>query len=74
MSTILYGNMRVEIVSNVGARVQRVSLRQATIDLFHPRQPGALRKLRMLGREREAADAFAAIQAGRPADTARLRC
>ena len=38
----------VEIVSNVGARIQRVSFRQAAANLFHPRQPGALRKLLML--------------------------
>jgi hypothetical protein len=67
MSAILYGNLHGEIVGNVGARIQRVSLRQATIDLFRPRHAGALRKPPMLERERDAADAFAAIRAGRPA-------
>ena len=67
MSTILYGNLRVEIVSNVGARIQRVSFRQATADLLHPRQPGALRKPLMRDREQQTADGFAAIQARRPA-------
>jgi hypothetical protein len=67
MSAILYGNLRAEIVGNVGARIQRVSLRQATVDLFRPRHAGALRKPLMLEREWDAADAFAAIRAGRPA-------
>ena len=67
MSAVLYGNLRAEIVSNVGTRIHRVTLRQATSDLLRPSQPGAPRKPPMLDREREAADAFAAIQAGRPA-------
>ena len=67
MSTILYGNLRVEIVSNVGARIQRVSFRQAAADLLHPRQPGALRKPLMRDREQQVADGFAAIQARLPA-------
>ena len=67
MSAVLYGNLRAEIINDAGARIQRVSLRQATVDLLHPRQPGALQKPLMLGREREAADAFAAIEDGRPA-------
>ena len=66
MSAILYGNLRAEIVSNAGARIERVSLRQATVDLLHPRPPEALQKPLMLGREGEAADALAAIQGGRP--------
>jgi len=40
MSSILYGNLQAEIVSNAGARIQRVSLRQTTADLLRPRQPG----------------------------------
>jgi hypothetical protein len=67
MSAIFYGNLRAEVVSNLGARIQRVSLRRATIDLLRPRQPLALKKPLMLDREQEAADAFAAIRAGRPA-------
>ena len=67
MSAVLYGNLRAEIVSNVGTRIHRVTLRQATSDLLRPSQPGAPRKPPMLDRKREAADAFAAIQAGRPA-------
>ena len=64
---ILYGNLRAEIVSDAGARIQRVGLRQSAADLLAPRRSEALRKPLMLGRDREAADAFTAIRAGRPA-------
>jgi hypothetical protein len=37
MNAVLYGNLRAEIVSNVGARIQRVTFRQATSDLLRPR-------------------------------------
>jgi hypothetical protein len=65
MTAILYGNLRVEIVSDAGARVQRVSLTQAPPNQLRPGQPGALSKPLMLGREQEAADALAAVKAGR---------
>lgn len=29
MSAVLYGNLRAEIISNAGVRIQRVNLRQA---------------------------------------------
>jgi hypothetical protein len=67
MSAVLYGNIRAEIVSGVGVRLQRFTLRQATPYLPRQGQPVAVRKPLMLGREREVADAFAAIQAGQPA-------
>jgi hypothetical protein len=67
MNAVLYGNLRAEIVSNVGARLHRVTLRQATSDLLRPCQGRAPRKPLMLGREREVADAFATIRAGRSA-------
>jgi hypothetical protein len=67
VTAILYGNLRAEIVSNAGARIQRVGLRQSAADLLAPRRSEALRKPLMLGRDREAADAFTAIRAGRPA-------
>jgi hypothetical protein len=67
VTAILYGNLRAEIVSNAGARIQRVGLRQAAGDLLAPRRSEALRKPLMVGRDREVADAFAAIRAGRPA-------
>src|SRR5205823_10424959 len=67
MTAILYGNLRAEIVGNAGARIQRVRPRQAAADLLRPRQPDAPRKPLMLGRDREAADVFATIAAGRPA-------
>lgn len=67
MSAVLYGNLRAEIISNAGVRIQRVNLRQAAADLLSPRQPEAPRKPVMLDRDRETADAFAAIRARRPA-------
>lgn len=67
MTAILYGNLRAEIAGNAGARIQRVRPRQAAADLLRPRQPDPPRKPLMRGRDREAADAFATIAAGRPA-------
>ena len=67
MSAVLYGNIRAEIVSGVGVRLQRFTFRQATPYLPRPGQPVAVRKPLMLDREREVADAFVAIQAGQPA-------
>jgi hypothetical protein len=67
MTAILYGNLRAEIVGNAGARIQRVRPRQAATDPLALRQPDAPRKPLMLGRDRETADAFATIGAGRPA-------
>ena len=67
MTAILYGNLRAEIVSDAGVRIRRVRLQQAAADLLSPRRSEALRKPPMLGRDREAADAFTAIKAGRPA-------
>lgn len=67
MTAILYGNLRVEIISDTGARVQRLGFSQAAPDLLRPSQAEALRNPPMLGREREVADAFAAIEAGQSA-------
>jgi len=67
MTAILYGNLRAEIVGDAGVRLQRVRSRRAAADLLRPRQLDAPRKPLMRGRDREAADAFATIAAGRPA-------
>src|SRR6266566_3671760 len=67
MTAILYGNLRVEIAGNAGARVQRLRSRPAVAELLAPRQPDAPPEPLILGRDREAADAFATIAAGRPA-------
>ena len=67
MSAVLYGNIRGEIVSGAGMRLQRCTLRLATPYRPRPGQPVAMRKPLMPDREREVADAFAAIQAGQPA-------
>ena len=49
MTAILYGNLRVEIISDIGARVQRVGLIRPAGGLFRQtsRGPQAL----MLGEE-----------------------
>ena len=52
MSTILYGNLRAEIIDDAGVRLQRISLRQGTADLLYHRGSAALQKPLMLGRER----------------------
>ncbi len=67
VSTVLYGNLRAEIISNRGTRIQRVGFRQSDADLLSPRQPEETQKPLMVGRERQIADAVAAIRAGRPA-------
>ncbi len=66
MSAILYGNLSVEIASNRGARIERATLRQAATDMLRPQRSEARPGPLMLGRERESADAFAAIGSGRP--------
>jgi hypothetical protein len=67
MTGILYGNLRVEVIRDAGARVQRVGFGQAAVDLLRPSQAGTPWNPLMLGREREVAEAFAAIEAGQPA-------
>jgi hypothetical protein len=67
MNAIRYGNLRAEIVSDAGVRIQRVSPGPVAARLLAPRPPDAPRRPLMLGREREAADAFATIAAGQPA-------
>lgn len=66
MRAILYGNLQAEIFSGAGVRLTRVTLRQARSDLLRPGQPAAPYRPRMLGRERETAEALAVIQAGGP--------
>ena len=44
MSTILYGNLRAEIIDDAGVRLQRISLRQGTADLLHHCGSAALQK------------------------------
>src|SRR5258708_6524684 len=66
MNAILYGNLSVEIVSDLGTRLERVTLRQAATDLLRSRRPEQVPRSLMLGREREAAAAFDGIWAGGP--------
>jgi hypothetical protein len=67
MTGILYGNLRAEIVGDAGARIQRVRSRPAAAAMLTPHPPDAPRKPLIRGRDRELADAFATIAAGRPA-------
>ena len=66
MSAILYGNLSVEVVTDLGTRIERTVLRTAAADLLASRPPAAQPRPLMLGRERELADARRAIQAGLP--------
>ena len=67
MNAILYGNLSAEFISGKGVRLERVTLRLAPPDAYRPRLPEPLPRPAMLGRERQSAEALAAIQAGRPA-------
>jgi hypothetical protein len=66
MTAILYGNLSVEIVSSLGARIERATLRQDVSDMLSPQHPEVLPGPPMLGREQESRDALAAIQSGQP--------
>src|SRR5215470_6970804 len=66
MSAILYGNLSVEIVSRDGARITRTTLRQNPLDLLRPQRPEAPARPLILGRQQQSADAFRAVQQGRP--------
>src|SRR5262245_10715458 len=67
MTSILYGNLRAEIVGDAGARIQRARSGPAAAALLTPRSPDVPRKPLMRGRDREVADAFATIAAGQAA-------
>ena len=66
MNTILYGNLRVEIFDDLGARVSRLSMRAANPP---QRRPGPARRAGLAlppGRDVQVTDAYAAIRAQRP--------
>jgi PASTA domain len=65
MSTIRYGNLSAEIVSGQGARLTRLTLRQADPDFLRAGRPGAPPDPQILGRDQQSADALDAIQQGR---------
>jgi hypothetical protein len=67
VNAIRYGNLSAEFISGKGARLERVTLRLAPPDAYRPRLPEPLPRPTMLGRERQSAEALAAMQAGRPA-------
>jgi hypothetical protein len=68
MQSIVYGNLRIEIVTSVGSRLDRISLQRVTPQLHARRTTGPpggeLQPL--LGRQEELDRMQLAIQAGRP--------
>ena len=67
MSTIRYGNLSAEIVSGQGARLTRLTLRQAGPDVLRAAAgPAAPPDPQILGRDQQSADALRAIQQGQP--------
>ena len=67
MSSILYGNLRVELLDDAGARVNRLTLRQPP-PAFTPRQGMAEERSpgRLLGRGAELEQVHRAVEAQRP--------
>jgi RecA/RadA recombinase len=68
MNAILYGNLSVEIVNGLGGKIERFTARQTLADVFRVQPVAPILRPVILGRERQAADAFAAIHAGRPVE------
>jgi ABC-type glutathione transport system ATPase component len=68
MQRIVYGNLRIEIVTSVGSRLDRISLQRVTPQLHARRTTGpAGGELQpLLGRQEEFDRMQLAIQAGRP--------
>jgi hypothetical protein len=67
MNSILYGNFRIELLTGVGGKLQRISLHQTSQPVA--RQPAtapAGEVLRLLGREEELRRLRLAVQAGDP--------
>ncbi len=66
MSTILYGNLTVEIIDGLGTRIEHAKGGPAAPDLLTLRPPEIPRAPLMRGRARESADALNAIANARP--------
>lgn len=71
MSAILYGNLTVEVVSDLGTRIERATLQQARPDMVRSRPDGApgdgaTAGSVLRGREQQSEDALRAVSAGRP--------
>jgi len=69
MSTIVYGNLSVEIIADLGARVNRLSLRSAPPSLVpRPFRPPESGRFALLGRQEHINEAYAAIRSQRPVE------
>jgi hypothetical protein len=68
MSTILYGNLSVAVVDELGTLLDRPRALPAPADMLRPRRPEVPSLPPMLGRNRELADAFSAIHARHPVE------
>ncbi len=69
MNTILYGNLSVEIIADLGARVNRLSLRSAPPSLVpRPFRPPESSRFALLGRQEQINEAYAAIRSQRPVE------
>jgi hypothetical protein len=67
MSAILYGNLRVEIVSDLGTRVDRLSVREAPqTPIPRPFRAQDSRTRMLLGRDEQISEAYAAARSQRP--------
>ena len=68
MQSIVYGNLRIEILTDVGSRLERVALQRMVPQLLGRQPTGpAIGKIQMLlGREEELGRVRLAIQAGKP--------
>src|SRR6266545_7277167 len=68
MNSILYGNFRIEILTDTGGKLERVSLQKATSQLAarHPTTTAGGEVLPLLDREEELRRIGLAVQAGEP--------
>ena len=68
MHSIVYGNLRIEILTDVGSRLERVPLQRMTPQLLgrRPTGPASDELPTLLGREEDLGRVRLAIQAGTP--------
>jgi hypothetical protein len=68
MHSIVYGNLRIEILNDVGSRLERVALERVTPQLLgrHPTRSASGELQTLLAREEELDRVRLAVQAGKP--------